>query len=94
MTPIVAVSLIFGLNLVDVLTTKLILSNGGIEANPIMAPVVETNWGYGLKLGIAAVITIRIWALWGTEPNRARGTAYVILFLYAGVVGWNVTGIG
>lgn len=93
MSPIPAVSLIFGLNLIDVLTTKLILANGGIEANPIMALVVRSGWGYGLKLAIAAGIAIRILTLWRTEPNRARGTAYVILFMYAGVVSWNVSGL-
>ena len=45
---------LLSLNFLDVVTTKLILSAGGSEANPVMAPLVDHPYAaYALKLSMA-----------------------------------------
>ena len=48
---------LLGLNVLDILVTELAIDRfGGIEVNPLMAPIVGTTTGFGLKVLIPLVI--------------------------------------
>jgi hypothetical protein len=47
------------LNLCDLVLTRKLLGLGGIEANPIMAPLIHGGWAIAFKLGLPLAIGIR-----------------------------------
>jgi hypothetical protein len=77
------------LNLLDLVTTQLVLDRGGEEGNPIMAPVVDDLWLAGvLKAACLAVI----WMLLH-RSGRSRGMLAVVAAVdvwYVVVVAWNL----
>ena len=77
------------LNVLDVLTTTVVLSLGGTESNPALQGVVEHWWK---PLAIKAMVLAAMWAVVLRTPLRSR-VADIGLVLawtfYAGVVGWN-----
>ncbi|MEM9201673.1 MAG: DUF5658 family protein [Actinomycetota bacterium] len=81
--------LLVTLNLLDVVTTELVLQAGGVETNPIMQPVVHS---------VPMVILIKVVALGaaGMLLARARPSLPVDVALtlvtgwYTAVIVWNV----
>lgn len=78
------------LNLYDVFITRHIIGSGkGVEANPIMAPLVEGNWALVLK------VLVPLWLVAGcyfTKPEEERSAARVLTFALVGytlLVSWN-----
>lgn len=88
----VLVSVLVGLNVADLLSTRIVLALGGAEGNPLVRPFVDGMWGVVLAkfavLVLVAVLTLR------TRSRRLRvGLALVDLW-YVGVVGWNLHLLG
>jgi hypothetical protein len=87
-TLVLFVSLV-ALNLLDLVTTQMVLDRGGEEGNPIMAPVVDDLWLAGLMK--AACLAV-IWRLLH-RSGRSRGMLGVVAAVdlwYVVVVGWNL----
>ena len=84
-----AVSLLV-LNLLDVVTTKLILAAGGSEANPLMRPIVDHPYAaYALKLSLSFVIGCLL--LKAPRSSRLADRAvFGTICAYVCVIGWNL----
>ena len=85
---IMAAALI-SLNLLDVVTTKLILKAGGSEANPVMEPFVHSPVAaYALKLSMAVGVAV---LLLKSPPTSRLADRAVLLAIgaYMVVIGWN-----
>lgn len=81
--------LLITLNALDLLTTAAVLALGGVEANPAMAPFVESWWQ---PIAVKASVLGLMWAVVVRTPPRSRISALVLSaawIFYAGVVGWN-----
>jgi len=78
------------LNLADVVLTKVVLSAGGHEANPLVRPIIDHSFApLVVKCGVALLVG---WLLMICPPERRlvdRATAVVVV-IYAVVVGWNL----
>jgi hypothetical protein len=77
------------LNVLDLITTALVLDRGGEERNPFVQPLVDNLWHVGLLKALVLVIV-------ATLLTRCRGSRIAELSLaattgwYLAVVGWNV----
>ena len=80
---------LLSLNLLDVVTTKLILKAGGSEANPIMAPLVDHPYGaYALKFSMAVGVGVLL--LKAPRTSRLADRAVLAAIgIYMLVIGWN-----
>jgi Domain of unknown function (DUF5658) len=80
---------LLSLNLLDVVTTKLILQAGGSEANPVMAPLVDHPYGaYALKLSMAVGVGFLL--LKAPRSSRLADRAVLAAIgIYMLVIGWN-----
>ena len=77
------------LNVLDVLTTTVVLALGGTESNPAMAGVVDQWW---MTIIVKGVVLSLMWMVVLRAPARSRLTDVVMALawvFYAGVVGWN-----
>ena len=86
---IMAAALI-SLNLLDVVTTKLILAAGGSEANPVMQPFVSSPVAaYALKLSMAVGVAVLL--LKAPRASRLADRAVLLAIgVYTAVIGWNI----
>ena len=85
---IMAVSILV-LNLVDVLVTKAILRFGGVEANPIMAPIMD-HPAYPIIL--KTVVAVGVGALLLASPRESKladRSVMLVIVAYVIVMGWN-----
>jgi len=81
--------LLVTLNALDLLTTAVVLSLGGLEANPAMQGVVEHWWK---PIVVKAVVLGLLWMVVLRTPVRSRLTDVGLIAawcFYAGVVLWN-----
>ena len=78
------------LNLLDVVTTELVLRAGGVETNPLIKPIVENVFAVaGLK---AVALTVVGLLLARCRPSRAIDLGLVVTTgWYLAVVIWNTT---
>jgi hypothetical protein len=79
------------LQVLDVFTTHLVLANGGVEGNPIMASIVADGWAgaLGLKLGACAFVA----AIVACCPERSglvRRGLTAVTGVYVAIVAWNL----
>ena len=78
------------LNAIDIVTTKLVLDRGGTEKNPIMEPLMEGLWGaIAVKVAVLAVVGLLITKC----PPRSRRPDVALVFVtgwYFAVVAWNL----
>ena len=82
-------SAILVLNLLDVMTTKGVLSRGGVEANPLMA---ELMTGTAAPLGLKALVAGIAGGLLlccPAESRLAERAAATVAGLYLAIVVWN-----
>lgn len=68
------------LNVVDLVTTALVLDRGGAERNPFVQPIVHNLWHVALLKAVMLVIV-------ATLLTRCRGSRVAGLAL-AGTTGW------
>ncbi|MEQ8840165.1 MAG: DUF5658 family protein [Acidimicrobiales bacterium] len=77
------------LNVVDLITTVMVLDRGGVERNPFVQPIVDNMWHVGLLKGVVLVLV-------ATLLTRCHGSRIAELALtlttgwYLAVVSWNV----
>lgn len=77
------------LNLIDLVTTRLVLDRGGEEGNPVMAPIIDNAFG---ALGVKVLCL----GLIGTLIARSRRSTRMLAALaavdvwYVLVIGWNL----
>jgi Domain of unknown function (DUF5658) len=81
------------LNLLDLVTTKLVLNAGGVEANPVMAPIIHHPYAPALvkTAGFLAVALV----LRACPPRSAivdRALVFVTV-LYTAIVSWNLVNL-
>lgn len=78
------------LNLLDLVTTRLVLAAGGEEANPLMAPIIHHPFAPALvkTAGFAAMAMV----LKACPPRSAVVDRALVgvTGLYLGIVGWNL----
>lgn len=81
------------LNVADVWTTHVILSNGGVEGNPLMAPLFE-NYGFIGPLLLKTAVSVTILAL-AVRVESRRATLWIgsIVAAYIAVVAWNLSNL-
>ena len=73
--------LLWILNGLDVLTTRLVIEGGGVEANPLVAPFADSTWQLAaVKVAVLAPFTL-------LKPPR--WSVVTLSVWYALVVGWN-----
>lgn len=78
------------LNLTDVIMTKAILSYGGREANPLMAPIIDHPL-YPVLL--KTVIAVGVGALLLASPRDSKLADRAVGFVLVGytiLIGWNI----
>jgi hypothetical protein len=77
------------LNLLDVITTRLIIGAGGTEANPVMQPFVSSPLAaFALKLTMA--IGVGVLLLKAPRSSRLADRAVLLAIgAYTLVIGWN-----
>ena len=68
------------LNVLDLITTSMVLERGGQERNPFVQPLVDNLWHVGLLKALVLVIV-------ATLLTRCRGSRVAELSL-AGTTGW------
>lgn len=78
------------LNLLDVLSTKIVLSLGGVERNPAMVAVMEhPTYPWLTKMAVCLGVAVLLFAAPKTSRIADRAVTAVVLF-YVAVVSWNV----
>lgn len=83
----IALYVLAALNVADVVLTLIMLEAGGIEANPVMAAVLERGGPAGfvvVKLGLAGGGIAILHRLWSREHIRLA--AFGLALIYAGVI--------
>jgi hypothetical protein len=84
------VAILVVLNLLDVLTTRWIITHGGSEQNPLLRPIIHDPLAPLLiKLGLCLVIGSLVLA----APRRSRFAdvgLVTIVAVYTCVIGWNL----
>jgi hypothetical protein len=89
LTPRVLVATVAALNLLDVVTTKLVLDRGGREGNPLMQPFAHDVWrSVGIK-GLCLLVIVALVDRCPRSPLVMRTLTAVNLW-YVVVVSWNV----
>lgn len=85
------VLLLVVLNVADVATTHLVLANGGVEGNPLMASVVAEGWAGPLfmKLAVCAGIAAMVGCCPPSSGLVRRGLT-AVTGVYAAIVAWNL----
>lgn len=63
------------LNYADIMVSRSLITNGGIERNPLMAPFVMTPWIFPVKAGLVLATLGLVYLLW----IRYRSAAMPVL---------------
>jgi hypothetical protein len=87
-TTVTLVAILVGLNIADLLSTHLVLARGGIEGNPLVAPLISGLWAAAVLKGFVLVI-IAVLAM-RTPSIRLRIVLGAVDVWYLGVVAWNL----
>lgn len=75
------------LNVADLVLTRRLLGMGGVEANPVMAPLIGGGWGVLIKVALPVAVGVRC-----LRAPLTRGLVLALCWvcvLYLGVVLWN-----
>jgi hypothetical protein len=81
------------LNLLDLVTTKMVLAAGGAEANPVMAPIIHHPYAPALvkTAGFLAVaLVLRACPVRSALVDRAL---VCVTMLYTAIVSWNLVNL-
>jgi hypothetical protein len=86
---VLAASLLF-LNLVDILLTRTILGRGGVEANPLMAPIIHHP---AYPVIIKVMVSLGVGGLLFASPTDSKLSDRAVLAVIVGYVAitvWNL----
>jgi hypothetical protein len=76
------------LNGVDLVLTRILLARGAAEANPVMAPLIDSWWGWAVKtLGVGLVALA---VLVTGRDGKVERWLQVVVGVYTAVVAWNL----
>ena len=82
---------LFGIIVADGLLTQFLVTGGyGLEANPLMAPLVGGESFISIKISAAFLATLFLWIKYNTRPRFVYTIAVVALGLYTTIVYWNL----
>jgi hypothetical protein len=80
---------LIGLNIADLITTRLVLDRGGTESNPLMQGIIESAAHVWLLKGGCLVAVVAL-VLRSRMPQRVALTLGAVNLWYALVVAWNL----
>ena len=80
---------LIGLNIADLVTTRLVLSRGGTESNPLMQGIVDSAAHAWLVKGVCLVAVVAL-VLRSRLPHRVAWTLGAVNLWYSLVVAWNL----
>lgn len=80
---------LWALGLIDWALTYIIISNGGHEVNPMLAPWIDSWWGLAVKAVIPGLILILL--VRNQEKRVVQEGLPVVTLLYLLVVLWGVS---
>jgi hypothetical protein len=78
------------LNLLDIVSTQVVLGRGGAEGNPLMEPLIHGLWGAIALKGACLLVIALLVARCGPSVRAWRALLAVNAW-YAVVVGWNLS---
>ena len=78
------------LNLLDLVTTRLVLNAGGQEANPIMAPIIHHPFAPALVKTSGFVLVAMVLKACPTRSAIVDRALVGVTGLYLAIVGWNL----
>ena len=86
---------IFILNIADYVFTEIALSLGAEEANPFLAPIVDTIWFPIVKVFIVSAFILFIWLvreriLAGKRRKFILFGLWITFFAYLAVIAWHI----
>jgi hypothetical protein len=74
------------LSLVDLAVTYVIVGGlGGVEVNPLMAPLIGTPWALAAKIGVPVVVFVlssRVESAWTVYALRATVLVYLVVVAF------------
>jgi Domain of unknown function (DUF5658) len=78
------------LNLLDLISTKLVLSAGGAEANPVMAPIIHHPFAPALVKTAGFVLVAMVLKACPTRSAIVDRALIGVTGLYMAIVSWNL----
>ena len=78
------------LNLLDLVTTKMVLSAGGAEANPIMAPIIHHPFAPALVKTGGFVLVAMVLKACPVRSKIVDRSLVAVTGLYLAIVSWNL----
>ena len=82
---------LFGIIVADGLLTQFLVTGGyGLEANPLLAPLVGGESFLAIKISAAFLATFLLWIKYNTKPRLVYTITVVALGLYTTIVYWNL----
>ena len=78
------------LNLLDLVTTKMVLSAGGAEANPIMAPIIHHPFAPALVKTAGFVLVAMVLKACPVRSKIVDRSLVAVTGLYLAIVSWNL----
>jgi hypothetical protein len=82
---------LFGIIVADGVLTQFLVTNGyGLEANPLLAPLVGGGSFLAIKVSAAFLATLFLWIKYNARPRLVYRIAVVALGVYTTIVYWNL----
>jgi hypothetical protein len=82
---------LFGIIVADGLLSQFLVTGGyGLEANPLLAPLVGGESCVSIKISAAFLATLLLWIKYNTRPRLVYTITVVALGFYTTIVYWNL----
>jgi hypothetical protein len=82
---------LFGIIVADGLLTQFLVAGGyGMEANPLLAPLVGGESFLAIKVSAAFLVTLFLWIKYNARPRLVYTVAVAALGVYTTIVYWNL----
>jgi hypothetical protein len=82
---------LFGIIVADGLLSQFLVTGGyGVEANPLLAPLVGGESFLAIKISAAFLATLLLWIKYNTRPRLVYTITVVALGFYTTIVYWNL----
>jgi hypothetical protein len=82
---------LFGIIVADGLLTQFLVTGGyGLEANPLLAPLVGGDSFLAIKISAAFLAALLLWIKYNTRPRLVYTITVIALGLYTTIVYWNL----
>jgi hypothetical protein len=82
---------LFGIIVADGVLSQFLVTGGyGLEANPLLAPLVGGQSFLAIKMSAAFLATLLLWIKYNTRPRLVYTITVAALALYTIIVYWNL----